>query len=141
MDPNYLLQLDYREHHHNDHSGYRHAYPSSFSSDDPQFWPYSSYPAQQPNPHHPRYPSQCDPHQADPAGPFVCDAGSLPPDDVAATNTRLGIFDIAAMHPQITSAEPWGPPHNEGECFGFTLAFPSPRYCPPLITLKSGGAL
>lgn len=116
MNPNYLTQADYHEHR-NGHSDYRHSYPTSFSSDDPQYWSYS-YPVQ--STHYPRYiPSQCDP-QPDLAPPFVCEASSLPPDDFPAP-TRLGIFDINAMHPQVNSVEPWGP-RNEGEhpvWFGF----------------------
>jgi hypothetical protein len=109
MNSNYLLQADYQEHR-NGHSDYRHSYPSSFSPDDPQYWSYP-YPAQ--SPHYARYaPSQCDP-QPDPAPPFICEASSLPSDDFAAS-TRLGLFDISTMHPQVSSVEPWGS-RNEGQ--------------------------
>ena len=111
MDSNYLLQADPHERR-NVHSDYRHPYPSSFSSDDHQhqYWSYP-YPAQ--SPHYARYiPSQCDP-QPDPAPPFICEVGSQPSGDFAAS-TRLGLFDISAMHPQVNAVEPWDP-RNEGQ--------------------------
>ena len=117
MDSNYILQLDDYHEHRTDHSDYRHPYPSSIPSNDSQFWPYP-YPAQPPN--YARYPSQCNP-QPDPAAPFICDASSLPSDDFVPS-TRLGLFDISAMHPVIGSAEPWGPP-NEGERFSLIHFF------------------
>jgi hypothetical protein len=43
------------------------------------------------------------------------------------------------MHPQITSAEPWGS-HNEGQCLG-SARFSSLVTSAPLTALKSGGAL
>lgn len=103
MDSNYLLQLDYRQHR-PDHPEDRHLYSTSLSSDDPQFWSYS-YPSRY-------FPSQCDP-QPDNAAPFVYDPATQTVDDFAAP-TRLGIFDISAMHAPVGSAQPWGPP-NEGQ--------------------------
>ncbi|KAH9175762.1 hypothetical protein EDB89DRAFT_1943990 [Lactarius sanguifluus] len=106
MDSSYLLQLNYREHH-PDHPDYRHPYPTAFSSDDPQFWPYS-YPTQ--HPQYPRYvSSQCDPQPVPVApGPFVYEPSSQELDSFTAPS-RLGIFDITSMHAPVGSAEPWGP--------------------------------
>ena len=110
MDPNYLPQADYHEHR-NEHPDYRNPYPTSFTSDDPQYWSYP-YPAQ--SSHDARYiPSQCD-AQADPGLPFLGEASSLPPDDFAPP-TRMGLFDINTLHPQVSSVEPpWGP-RNDGQ--------------------------
>ncbi|KAI9455377.1 hypothetical protein F5148DRAFT_1226132 [Russula earlei] len=105
MDSSYLLHVDY---HHTDHPDYRQSYPSSFPSDDPQFWPYAYGSTQ-----YPRYvPSQCEPLPDAPA-PFVYDQNPQPRDNFAAP-TRLGIFDISAIHAPIGSAEPWGP-RNEAD--------------------------
>ncbi|KAH9957520.1 hypothetical protein BC827DRAFT_1270211 [Russula dissimulans] len=129
MDSSYLLQIDYREHHTD--PDYRHSYPSSFSSDDPQFWPYA-YPTQ--SSHYPRYiPSQCNP-QLDPT-PFVYDHSPQPVDDFPAP-TRLGIFDISAMHAPVGSAEPWGPrnevnPDNHVTLSQSSLAQANPYYPVP----------
>ena len=110
MDPAYLLQLNYREHL-PDHPG--HPNSSSYS---PQFWPY-------PYPDQPTYPPyQCDQQPvAVPPGPLVYENPSqgLP--------TRLGIFDISAMHVPVGSAEPWGP-RSESER---ALFFPSSQLNPP----------
>ena len=113
MDSTYLLQLNYREHH-PDHPDYRHPYPSAFSSDDPQFWPYS-YPTQ-----HTQYPYQCDPQPTVPAAPtpFVYENPTQGLQGQAPS--RLGIFDISSMHAPVGSAEPWGP-RNEGEQSTFVL--------------------
>lgn len=111
MDSNYLVQVDYHEHR-NVHSDYRHPYPSSVS-DDHQYWSSYPYPAQ--SPHYARYnPPQCDP-QPGTAPPFICEPSSQPSDDFAPS-TRLGLFDISAMHPQVSSVEPcqWGS-RNEGQ--------------------------
>lgn len=119
MDSNYLLQVDYHEHR-TDHPDYRHPYPSTYSHDDPQFWPYA-YPTQ--STQYPRYiSSQCDPQPEVAAPPFVYDQSAQPVDDFA-TPTRLGIFDISAMHAPVGSAEPWGP-RSEGQCHSFVS--PSP---------------
>ncbi|KAI0296978.1 hypothetical protein B0F90DRAFT_1743135 [Multifurca ochricompacta] len=88
MDSTYLLQADYREHR-PDHPDYRHLYPTSFSSDDSQFWPYP-YPAQ----------SQSSQYRDTLLHNAV---------DNFAAPTRLGIFDITSMHAPIGSTEPWGP--------------------------------
>ena len=125
MDPNYLLQAGYHEHR-NANPDYRHSYPASFPSDDPQYWSYP-YPAQ--SPHDARYiPSQCD-AQPDPALPFIGEPSSLPPDDLAPP-TRMGLFDISSMHPQVSSVEPpWGP-RNEGKQhtpFSFHFLCSQPR--------------
>jgi len=106
------MQLDYHARR-NGHSDNRHPYPS-FSPDDPQYWTYP-YPAE--SSHYARY---IPPQQPDPAPPFVCEPSSLPSDDFAAS-TRLGLFDISAMHPQVSTVESWGP-RDEGENlarFGF----------------------
>jgi hypothetical protein len=119
MDSNYLLQVDYHEHR-TDHPDYRHPYSSTYSHDDPQFWPYA-YPTQ--STQYPRYiSSQCDPQPEVAAPPFVYDQSAQPVDDFAAP-TRLGIFDISAMHAPVGSAEPWGP-RSEGQCHSFVS--PSP---------------
>src|SRR5713226_3245363 len=128
MDSNYLLQVDYRQHR-NDHSDYRHSYPSSSSSDDPQYWPSYAYPAQ--SSHYARYiPPQCEP-QLDPGPPFISEANSVPPEDFTPS-TRLGLFDITAMHQQVSTVEPWCGPRNEGQHlvpFGFSLCLCShPRH-------------
>ena len=128
MDSNYLLQVDYHEHR-TEHSDHRHPYPSSYSSNDPQYWPYPYQPS-----HYARYPSQCD-TQSDPAAPFICDASSLPPDEFAAASTRLGLFDISAMHPVIGSAEPWGT-RNEGPW----IQLGSPFVVTPLTALTSSSS-
>src|SRR5260221_9759048 len=113
MDSNYLLQADYP-----DHPDCRQTYPSPYSHDDPQFWPYA-YPTQ---PQYPRYiPPQCDPQPEVAAPPFAYDPSAQPADEIAAP-TRLGIFDITAMHAPVGSAEPWGP-RSEGQCY--SLASPS----------------
>jgi len=55
-----------------------------------------------------------------PPPPFICEAGSLPSGDFASS-TRLGLFDISAMHPLVSAVEPWGP-RDEGQhpvWFGF----------------------
>jgi hypothetical protein len=110
MDSNYLLQLDYRQDR-SDHPDCRHLYPNTFSSDDDsQFWPYS---CQTESSQYPRYlPSQCDP-QPDTVPPFIYEPPTEVVDELVAP-TRLGIFDISAMHAPVGSAEPWGP-RNGGE--------------------------
>ena len=121
MDSNYILQADY--HQPTDHPDYGHTYPSTYAAeDDPQFWSYG-YPAQ---PQYPRYiPSQCDPQPEVAAPPFVYDPSAQPVDEFAAP-TRLGIFDITAMHAPVGSDEPWGP-RSEGQClFIHSFASPSP---------------
>ena len=45
--------------------------------------------------------------------PFICEAGSQPSGDFAAS-TPLGLFDIGAMHPQVSAVEPWDP-RDEGQ--------------------------
>jgi hypothetical protein len=122
MDSNYLLQVDYHEHR-TDHPDYRHPYPPTFTPpDDPQFWPYAYPTAQSSLSNYPRYvSSQCE-AQPDTAPPFVYDQSAQPADDFAAP-TRLGIFDISAMHAPIGSAEPWGP-RDEGQLFVVRVAFP-----------------
>jgi hypothetical protein len=128
MDSTYLLQLNCREHL-PDHPDYRHPYPSAFSSDDPQFWPYA-YP-DQPS-HYPPY--QCDPQPVSAVpGPIVYENPSQ------GMPSRLGIFDISAMHAPVGSAEPWGP-RNDGErvfvliCSSYSLNPPqkwiSRQHCP-----------
>lgn len=111
MDSNYLLQVDYHEHR-TDHPDYRQSYTSSsFSSDDSQFWPYP-YPTES-SQQYPRYiPSHCD-SQQDTGPPFIYTQGA-PPGDEFDSPTRLGLFDISAIHAPIGSAEPWGP-RNEGQ--------------------------
>lgn len=122
MDSNYLLQVDYHEHR-TDHPDYRHPYPPTFTPpDDPQFWPYAYPTAQSSLSNYPRYvPPQCG-TQPETAPPFVYDQSAQPADDFAAP-TRLGIFDISAMHAPIGSAEPWGP-RDEGQLFLVRVAFP-----------------
>ncbi|KAH9985902.1 hypothetical protein BJV77DRAFT_89220 [Russula vinacea] len=112
MDPNYLLQLDYREHHHNDHSGYRHAYPSSFSSETlnsghiPPTLPNNPTPTTRGTPPN-ATPIRQTPRVLSYATRALCrQMTSRPP-------TPARHFRHRCMHPQITSAEPWGPPHNE----------------------------
>lgn len=119
---NYLLQVDYHEHR-TDHPDYRHPYPPTFTPpDDPQFWPYAYPTTQSSLSNYPRYvPSHCE-AQPETAPPFVYDQSAQPADDFAAP-TRLGIFDISAMHAPIGSAEPWGP-RDEGQSFVIRVAFP-----------------
>jgi hypothetical protein len=109
MDSSYLLQLDYRQDR-PDHPDCRQLFSNPFSSDDSQFWSYS-YPTQ--SSQFPRYlTSQCDP-QSDTTSPFVYDPPTEPIDDLTSPS-RLGIFDISAMHAPVGSEEPWGS-QNEGE--------------------------
>ncbi|KAF8266004.1 hypothetical protein EI94DRAFT_1734029 [Lactarius quietus] len=127
MDSAYLLQLNYREHH-PDHPEYRHPYPSPFASDDPQFWPYA-YPSQQ-SQYPPYVSSQCAPQPVPVApGPFVYE----PPSQGLNNPSRIGIFDISAMHAPVGSAEPWGPRNEvEFQCAESSLAQANPYYPLPV---------
>ncbi|KAH9034216.1 hypothetical protein EDB85DRAFT_1948273 [Lactarius pseudohatsudake] len=125
MDSTYPLQLNYREHH-PDHPDYRHPYPTAFSSDDPQFWPYS-YPTQ--HPQYPRYvSSQCDPQPAPVApGPFVYEPSSQELDSFT-TPSRLGIFDITSMHAPLHKKSEFRSP---GRIVSSSLAQANPYYPVP----------